>query len=54
MRNTVILSFTAYVITLFTLVPLYGNIALWIALAVFLGLRGLLLHLLYPALVKTI
>jgi len=54
MRNTVMLSFAAYVTVLFTLVPLYGNTALWIALAVFLGLRGLLLHLLYPALLRTI
>ena len=54
MRNTVILSFAVYVTILFTLVPVYGNTALWIALAVFLGLRGLLLHLLYPALLRTI
>ena len=54
MRNTVILSFSAYVTVLFTLVPVYGNTALWIALATFLGLRGLLLHLLYPALARTI
>jgi MATE family multidrug resistance protein len=54
MRNTVILSFTVYVTILFTLVPVYGNVALWIALATFLGLRGLLLHLLYPALLRTV
>jgi MATE family multidrug resistance protein len=54
MRNTVILSFIAYVTLLFTLVPAYGNVGLWIALATFLGLRGLLLHLLYPALLGTI
>jgi MATE family multidrug resistance protein len=54
MRNTVILSFAAYVGLLFTLVPLYGNTGLWVALAAFLALRGLLLHLLYPALLDTI
>ena len=54
MRNTVMLSFAVYVTLLFTLVPVYGNTALWIALATFLGLRGLLLHLLYPALARTI
>ncbi|HUF80185.1 MAG TPA: MATE family efflux transporter [Burkholderiales bacterium] len=54
MRNTVILSFLAYVALLFTLVPLYGNTGLWVAVAVFLGLRGLLLHLLYPALLRTL
>lgn len=54
MRNTVMLSFAAYVTLLYTLVPAYGNTGLWIALAVFLGSRGLLLHLLYPALARTI
>jgi MATE family multidrug resistance protein len=54
MRNTVMVSFAAYLGVLFTVVPLYGNVGLWIALAVFLGLRGLLLHALYPALLKTI
>jgi len=54
MRNTVMVSFAVYVAILFTLVPVYGNTALWIALGVFLGLRGLLLHLCYPALLRTI
>ncbi len=54
MRNTVILSFIAYVALLYVLVPLYGSTGLWIALAVFLGLRGILLHLLFPALLRTI
>ena len=54
MRNTVIISFIAYVALLYTLVPLYGNIGLWIALATFLGMRGLLLHLAYPTLLRSI
>ncbi len=54
MRNTVILSFVAYVVLLYTLVPVYGNIGLWIALTVFLGVRGILLHLLYPALLSSL
>lgn len=54
MRNTVMISFAAYLLALYTLVPLYGNTGLWISLAVFLVLRGLLLHLLYPALLGTI
>jgi len=54
MRNTVILAFIAYVALLYVLVPVYGNIGLWVALAVFLGLRGLLLHLVFPALLRTI
>ena len=39
---------------LYTLVPLYGNAGLWIALATFLGMRGLLLHLAYPALLGSV
>lgn len=54
MRNTVILSFVAYIVLLYALVPVYGNVGLWIALAVFLGVRGILLHLLYPALLRSI
>jgi MATE family multidrug resistance protein len=54
MRNTVMLSFAVYLALIFTLVPAHGNVGLWIALAAFLGLRGLLLHLAYPALLRTI
>lgn len=54
MRNTVIISFIAYIALLYTLVPLYGNAGLWIALATFLGMRGLLLHLAYPALLGSV
>ena len=54
MRNTVIVSFIAYITMLYTLVPLYGNAGLWIALATFLGMRGLLLHLAYPALLGSV
>ena len=54
MRNTVIVSFIAYITSLYTLVPLYGNVGLWIALATFLGMRGLLLHLAYPALLGSV
>ncbi len=54
MRNTVMLSFIAYIVLLYALVPVYGNVGLWIAVAVFLGLRGILLHLLFPALLSSI
>ena len=54
MRNTVMLSFAAYIVLLYVLVPLLGNTGLWIALTVFLGLRGILLHLVFPALLHTI
>jgi multidrug resistance protein, MATE family len=54
MRNTVIVSFAVFLVLLYTLTPLYGNPGLWIALAAFLGCRGLLLHLLFPHLLRTI
>ncbi|MFL6550851.1 MAG: MATE family efflux transporter [Povalibacter sp.] len=54
MRNTVVVSFGVFLMLLYTLMPLYGNAGLWIAVAGFLGCRGLLLHLLFPQLMRTI
>jgi MATE family multidrug resistance protein len=54
MRNTVIAAFGAFALALWALTPLYGNAGLWIAVAVFLGLRGVLLHLAFPSMVKTL
>ena len=54
MRNTVIVSFLVFLVLLHTLMPLYGNVGLWIAVAAFLGCRGLLLHLLLPRLLRSI
>lgn len=54
MRNTVIISFAIFLTALYTLMPLLGNTGLWIAVACFLTFRGLLLHLLFPQVLKTI
>lgn len=54
MRNTVITAFVVFLVLLHTLMPLYGNVGLWIAVAGFLGFRGLLLHLAFPRLLRTI
>jgi len=54
MRNTVIASFLAFLATLYTLMPLLGNAGLWAAVAAFLGGRGLLLHLFFPRVLRTI
>jgi MATE family multidrug resistance protein len=54
MRNTVIVSFAAFALLLYTLSPAYGNTAIWIAVTVFLGLRGVLLHLFFPRVLRTI
>ena len=45
MRNTVIASFISFLIVLHWTMPVFGNAGLWAAVATFLGLRGLLLHL---------
>src|SRR3954469_3994702 len=54
MRNTVIVSFVVFLTLLYTLLPLFGNPALWIAVAGFLGSRGLLLHLVYKQVLRSI
>ena len=54
MRNTVIASFAVFLTLLYSLLPLLGNPALWIAVGGFLACRGLLLHLVYPHVLRTI
>jgi MATE family multidrug resistance protein len=54
MRNTVIAAFAVFIATLYTLVPLIGNTGLWISAAMFLGCRGLFLHLAFPRLLRTL
>ncbi|HJQ63528.1 MAG TPA: MATE family efflux transporter, partial [Burkholderiales bacterium] len=54
MRNTVIASFGAFLILLYALTPLYGNMGIWIAITVFLGMRGLLLHVFFPRVLRAI
>lgn len=54
MRNTVMVSFAAFVVLLYLLAPAYGNTGIWLALAVFLGLRGLLLHACFPRVLRAI
>ncbi len=54
MRNTVIASFVLFLVLLYTLMPLLGNAALWIAVGGFLLGRGVLLHVFYPRVLRTI
>jgi MATE family multidrug resistance protein len=54
MRNAVIASFGVFVLLLYTLMPIYGNPGLWIAVTAFLGGRALLLHLALPQLIRAI
>ena len=52
MRNSVVASFAVFLVLLYSMLPLLGNHGLWLAVAGFLGGRGLLLHLAYPALAR--
>ncbi len=54
MRNTVIASFAIFLTLIYTLLPLIGNAGLWIAVGGFLIGRGVLLHLFFPRVLKTI
>ena len=54
MRNSMMLSFLGFLLMAQALAPALGNTGLWLALAVFLALRGLTLHLLYPALLRAV
>ncbi|WP_428977523.1 MATE family efflux transporter [Oricola cellulosilytica] len=48
MRNMMLASLAVFVILLLTVVPAYGNHGLWLALNVFLGVRGLTLLAILP------
>lgn len=50
MLMSMLISFAIYMTAMFTLLPAYDNHALWLALNLFLGFRGLTLLLLYPRL----
>jgi hypothetical protein len=50
----VIAAFGVFVAAIHTLVPLLGNTGLWISAALFLGCRGLFLHLAFPRLLRTL
>ena len=54
MRNTVIASFAVFLALLYTLLPLIGNAGLWIAVAGFLVGRGVLLHVFFPRVLRSI
>ena len=54
MRNTVIAAFVIFLALLFGLMPILGNDALWLAVTGFLAGRGLLLHLFFPRVLRTI
>jgi MATE family multidrug resistance protein len=54
MRNTVGVAFVGYLAVLHLAMPLFGNAGLWAAVATFLGVRGVLLHLYLPRVVAAV
>ncbi|MEQ1772608.1 MAG: MATE family efflux transporter [Burkholderiales bacterium] len=54
MRNTMLASFLVFLLLLYTLMPLIGNAGLWIAVGGFLVGRGVLLHVFFPRVLRTI
>jgi multidrug resistance protein, MATE family len=48
MRNTVVAAFIGFLAVVHVAMPLFGNSGLWAAVAAFLGVRGILLHLYLP------
>ena len=54
MRNTMIASFALFLTLIYTLLPLLGNSGLWIAVGGFMVGRGVLLHLFFPRVLRTI
>ena len=54
MRNTMMASFLIFLVLIYTLLPMIGNDGLWIAVGGFLVGRGVLLHLFFPRVLRTI
>jgi MATE family multidrug resistance protein len=54
MRNTMLVSFAVFLVLLYTLMPLIGNTGLWIAVGGFLVGRGVLLHVFFHRVLRTI
>ena len=54
MRNMMVISFVVYLISLWVLLPQFGNHGLWIALLISFVVRGVTLYLRYPALERSL
>jgi MATE family multidrug resistance protein len=54
MRNTVIAAFAGFLAVLYVCVPVWGNAGLWAAVATFLGVRGVLLHVFFPRVLRAL
>lgn len=54
MRNGMVISVGFYVLSLFILMPLWGNHGAWLALMVFMAARGVTLAVMYPRIERAI
>lgn len=54
MLYSMVFSLLVYLISVYALIPIIGNHGLWTAMTVFLGVRGLTLHFLFPRLLRTV
>ena len=54
MRNAMLISLAFFLLAVWTLVPLLGNHGLWLAMTLFMAVRGLTLGAFYPALEASI
>ena len=54
LRNTVLASFVIFSILLDTLIPLFGNARLWLAVTGFPAGRDLLFYVFFPRVLRTI
>ena len=52
MRNSMIIAFLGFLAIVHVLVPLYGNVGIWVAMTLFLALRGTGLAIFYPRLLR--
>ena len=54
MRNAMLVSAVVYVASWWVLMPIWGNHGLWLALSIFMAMRGVTLGLKYPALERSV
>jgi len=54
MRNTMVASFLVFLVLIHALLPIIGNAGLWIGVMGYLASRGLLLHLCFPRIERTL
>lgn len=54
LRNAMIISVAVYIAAVYAFVPIWGNHGLWLAITLFMALRGITLGWRYPALARSV